>query len=99
MELGVVITCYLTNAMLFKITLITTMQRHHQESVPSSMLSAYISGAAVGSSAGSGGRHACDKCYADFRKSLTLYTEQLRIEFSANISRLLEVDSQASAVE
>ncbi|CAO2186351.1 unnamed protein product [Urochloa humidicola] len=72
---------------------------HERERAILDACNAYMSGAVVGSSAGSGARYACDKCFADFKKSLTLYTEQLRTEFAANISRLQEVERQASAVD
>lgn len=53
----------------------------------------------VGSSAGtgSGARYARDKCFADFKKSLTMYTEHLRTEFAASRSCLLELERQSSS--
>ncbi|RLN22600.1 putative ubiquitin-conjugating enzyme E2 23 [Panicum miliaceum] len=71
---------------------------HEREHAFLDACSAYMSGTVVGSSAGSSARYACDKCFADFKKSLTLYTEHLRTEFAANRSRLLELERQASAV-
>ncbi|KAF8643711.1 hypothetical protein HU200_009044 [Digitaria exilis] len=71
---------------------------HEREGAILDACSAYMSGAVVGSSAGSETRYACDKSFADFKKSLTLYTEHLRTEFAANRSRVLELDRQASAV-
>ncbi|CAL4978786.1 unnamed protein product [Urochloa decumbens] len=72
---------------------------HERERAILDACSAYMSGAVVGSSAGSVARYACDKCFADFKKSLTLYTEHLKTEFAANRSRLLELERQASAVD
>lgn len=71
---------------------------HEREDAILDACSTYMSGAVVGSSAGSGTRYACDKSFADFKKSLALYTEHLRTEFAANRSRVLELDRQASAV-
>lgn len=72
---------------------------HERERAILDACSAYMSGAVVGSSAGSGARYACDKCFADFKKSLTLYTEHLRTEFAANRSCLLELERQSSVVD
>ncbi|AQK49611.1 probable ubiquitin-conjugating enzyme E2 26 [Zea mays] len=56
---------------------------------------AYMSGTVVGSSAGTGSnrRYVHDKCFAEFHKSLTLYTEHLRAEFAANRRRVIELET------
>lgn len=71
---------------------------HEREHAFLDACSAYMSGTVVGSSAGSGARYDCAKCFADFKKSLTLYSEHLRTEFAANRSRLLELERKASPV-
>jgi ubiquitin-conjugating enzyme E2 O len=61
--------------------------------------SAYMSGTIVGSSVGSDLKYARDKCFADFHKSLTLYTEHLRTEFAANRRRMLELEREVSPAQ
>lgn len=61
---------------------------------------AYMSGTVVGSSAGTGSnrRYVHDKCFAEFHKSLTLYTEHLRAEFAANTRRVMELETEDEIV-
>jgi ubiquitin-conjugating enzyme E2 O len=61
---------------------------------------AYMSGTVVGSSAGTGSnrRYVHDKCFAEFHKSLTLYTEHLRAEFAANRRRVMELETEDEIV-
>ncbi|TVU23049.1 hypothetical protein EJB05_32779 [Eragrostis curvula] len=60
---------------------------------------AYLSGTIVGSSVRNGTKYACDKCFADFTKSLAIYTEQLRTEFASNNIRILELEKEASSAD
>ncbi|AQK67914.1 putative ubiquitin-conjugating enzyme E2 23 [Zea mays] len=61
---------------------------------------AYMSGTVVGSSAGTGSnrRYVHDKCFAEFHKSLTLYTEHLRAEFATNRRRVMELETEDEIV-
>jgi len=72
---------------------------HEHERAILDACSAYMSGTIVGSSVGSNLKYVRDKCFADFHKSLTLYTEHLRTEFAANRRRVLELEREASAVQ
>ncbi|XP_062230916.1 putative ubiquitin-conjugating enzyme E2 38 [Phragmites australis] len=69
---------------------------HERERVILDACSTYMSGTVVGSSVGNGTKYACDKCFADFKKSMALYTEHLRAEFAANRTRVLELKREAS---
>ncbi|KAJ1253779.1 hypothetical protein BS78_03G004500 [Paspalum vaginatum] len=70
---------------------------HEREHAILDACSDYMSGRVVGSSDASSAKYASDKCFADFNKSLMLYSEHLRAEFAANRNRLLELEREAEA--
>ena len=72
---------------------------HERERVILDACSAYGSGLVVGSSVRDGVRYACDKCCADFKKSLGTYTEHLTKELAANRTRALELKIEAPAAD
>jgi ubiquitin-conjugating enzyme E2 O len=76
----------------------TLVARHFSEREPVILEACddYMSGTVVGSSASNGTKYACDKCFADFTKSLAICTEQLKGAFAANKVRMLELEREAS---
>jgi ubiquitin-conjugating enzyme E2 O len=79
----------------------TLVARHFSEREPVILeaCGAYMSGTVVGSSACYGTKYACDKCFADFTRSLAICTEQLKGAFSANKARALELEREASSAD
>ncbi|XP_062188880.1 putative ubiquitin-conjugating enzyme E2 38 isoform X2 [Phragmites australis] len=79
----------------------TLVARHflERERVILDACSIYMSGTVVGSSVENGAKYASDKCFADFKKSLVLYTEHLWTEFAANRTCVLELKKEASTAD
>jgi ubiquitin-conjugating enzyme E2 O len=60
---------------------------------------AYMSGTVVVSCAMNGTKYACDKCFADFTKSLAICIEHLKGAFAASKTRLLELEREKPSAE